>query len=44
MDKMCKMMKDVPDDMYEDLHPHGSRELVDDEWSSAHVHRKQRKQ
>ena len=30
-DDMCAAMKAQPDDMSEDLHPHGSRELVADE-------------
>ena len=30
-DKMCKDMKEQADDMGDDLHPHGARELVADE-------------
>jgi len=42
-DKLCKRMKEnsmFGDDMSHDLYPHGSRELVNDEWTSATVHRK----
>jgi len=40
MDNLCKMMKDIPDDMSNDMHPHGSRELVDDKFSSNELYRK----
>jgi len=33
-DKMCADMKSQRDDMHDDLHPHGSRELVDDSITS----------
>jgi hypothetical protein len=33
-DKMCADMMEQADDMSDDLHPHGSRELVDDEFAA----------
>ena len=40
-DHLCKLMKEnAGDDMSADTHPHGSRELVDDQWSSSIVYRK----
>lgn len=33
-DKMCADMKSQRDDMHDDFHPHGSRELVDDSLAS----------
>jgi hypothetical protein len=39
-DNMCKMMKEVADDMSADLVPHGSRELVNDTWTTATVVRR----
>ena len=40
-DKMCADMKAQRDDMSDDLHAHGSRELVDDE-HAANNHQRQR--
>jgi len=36
-DKMCKDMKRQADDMTEDLHPHGSRELVDYDFAADNL-------
>jgi len=42
-DYMCKMMQDnAGDDLSDDLEPHGSRELVDDEWAASVVYRKKK--
>lgn len=41
-DKMCADMKSQRDDMSEDLYPHGSRELVDDEFTANNQVRKLR--
>lgn len=38
-DKMCADMKSQRDDMSDDLHPHGSRELVKDELAANNQHR-----
>ena len=40
-DQMCKMMLDNPDDMSDDVHAHGARELVLPEWAVDTVYRKQ---
>merc|ERR1712107_68246 len=40
-DKMCADMKQQRDDMGMDLHPHGSRELVDHEKAADTHHRRQ---
>jgi len=39
-DKMCADMKTQSDDMSDDLHPHGSRELVADKLASNNLHRR----
>jgi len=39
-DMMCKMMMEQADDMYEDTHPHGARELVAPEWAIDTIYRK----
>eukprot|EP00316_Scyphosphaera_apsteinii_P020374 CAMPEP_0119305302 /NCGR_PEP_ID=MMETSP1333-20130426/6329_1 /TAXON_ID=418940 /ORGANISM="Scyphosphaera apsteinii, Strain RCC1455" /LENGTH=366 /DNA_ID=CAMNT_0007308365 /DNA_START=30 /DNA_END=1130 /DNA_ORIENTATION=- len=36
-DLMCKVMLEQADDFHGDIHPHGSRVLVDDTWTSAHL-------
>ena len=36
---MCADMKAQRDDMTDDLHPHGSRELVDDEHAANNFQR-----
>jgi hypothetical protein len=41
-DKMCEKMAHVKDDMTEDMHPHGARELVDPEWAIGDLYRKQK--
>jgi len=38
-DKMCADMKNQQDDMSDDLHAHGSRELVADEYAANNHHR-----
>jgi len=39
-DKMCADMKTQTDDMSDDLHPHGSRELVADKFAANNLHRR----
>jgi len=39
-DKMCADMKTQADDMSDDLHPHGSRELVADKLAANNLHRR----
>ena len=40
-DEMCRIMLEQADDMEADVHPHGSRKLVGDEFSSDTVYRRE---
>ena len=40
-DEMCRIMLEQADDMEPETHPHGSRKLVNNKWSSNSVYRRE---